>query len=255
MKVAILFLFSIILLNLGCSHSTEPGPWTKLGLSGTIKDTLGNPISNVKVFLKFHFNDYPLPEKFDSNTALSDSLPVESSLSLIYPNPFVAHMFFEYQLRKISDVTFNIYDFNKNLITSDYIVQNDLPQGYYPGLIDGPYPSGGYKLIMYVKEPGIPLYKFESEFLISDPDDPWAIVHTTPNAISTDKGFKINYDNIPFGKRYYHIPRFSSEPDSIYEVNDTLTIVLYSYYHLLVVQDVAIDPGINKKMDFQMIPR
>ena len=155
--------------------------------------------------LTFHFNSYPLPDIFHGNTVLTDSLPLTSSLSLLHPNPFVSHMFFEYQLRKTSDVTFNIFDFNNKLVISDYIVKNDMPQGYYGDLIDGDYPSGGYKLTMFVKESGNPIYKFESEFLISFPDPPQYAFHTFPNAVSTDNGFKINYNKIPFGKRYYHI--------------------------------------------------
>ncbi len=255
MRVILLFtLLPVILLNLSCSNSVDSGPLPELGLSGTIKDTLGNPIPDVKVFLIFHFNTYPLPGINNGHPALSDSLPQESSLSLIYPNPFVAHMFFEYQLRTTSDITFNIYDFNDNLVTSDYLVRNDQQQGYYGGVIQGEYPSGGYKLKMEVKEPGSSAYAFESEFLVSNPDPPEAVTHTTPNAVSTDNGFTINYDKIPFGRRYYHIPRFSSDPDSVYEVNNTLTIVLYSYYHQLVVQDVVIDPRYNKEMEFEMIP-
>ena len=177
-------LLTAIFLNLSCSNPTGTDPLIQRWLTGTVKDSLGNPLSDVKVFLIFHFDSYPITNSGPA-TGQADSIPDQTILFQNYPDPFSGYTFFDYALRKQSNVSFSIYDFHDKLLFPDFLKYDSLAAGLHeaPMNLGNKIPSGGYKMVMKVDEMDGSVFTREINFVTTYPYFIPPVVYTMPNAV------------------------------------------------------------------------
>lgn len=254
----IILFFAAVLLNVNCSNSTEVNPEAGGFLKGTLKDTLGNPLSDVNVVLVYKFYEYPLQFKaedpiiheFFPNSVLSDT----TMLFQNRPNPFFGNTFFEFTLGKVSNVSAGIYDLNNKSILPDYRSEDSLSAGSHVWDINlSNLPSGAYKLVMNIDEMGDSAYSLEKDFIMTMPyPNPYSIANSIPNTVSSEGAFSLNYKDLPLGRKYKWTSQYEPYDRGEIQVNDTLTVAFYKYGYDLIIQDVEIDPRFSKELNVVM---
>jgi hypothetical protein len=250
-----IMVFAAALAGINCSNSTDANLREGETLTGIVTDTLGNPLSDVRVSLVFHFDTLATfkQSKEENNISIlkTDDQGGIPSIAPTYPNPFYAISFFEYTLTDTSAITASIYDFNNNIVIADYMSVERLLPGLYQGQLSlNGLPSGGYKLVMNVEETNGSVYKPELNFVMTYSQIDLSIINEFPNAISEEGVFKINYKDIPFGQNYLNTTKYDPDVKGLLQVNYTLTVFLYKYDFGVMQQDVTIDPNFSKAVDF-----
>jgi hypothetical protein len=245
---AILSLIPILLILLtGCGQFT-PDEETGFQFTGKVKDPSGNALSDVKVFLVYHFDYW-------GGTQDGPASPASGAyLEQNYPNPFTdTTTFIYYILAETSFVSFDIVRFD-SLVVLPGAKTDTLAPGTYRWVSDfsRQLPSNGYKALMNVTE-GDSSYVLERSFIRSYYSFDSSIIYTEPNTVSSNGRFEIPYKTLPIDQIYVRTMEAEPSPQGNLKVNEVLTIVLYKPGYHIYKEDVTIhlDRYLNKEFILQ----
>lgn len=248
MKAILPLLSAMLLFLYGCGQFTGDEVIGKQ-LTGKVKDPSGNLLSDVKVFLIYHF-DYSGTIQEDPASPLSGAY-IEQN----YPNPFSNSSTFKYYITaETSYVKFDIYSFDSTQIfTSVFYDTTSAGTYFWQADLSKVLPANGYKLIMTVNEEDTS-YTLERRFIRSYISVDSSIINTVPNTVTVNGRFELPYNTLPLGITYERTPEGDPNPIGSARVNELLTVVLYKPGYKIYQEDVLIrlERFINK--DFILQP-
>ncbi len=194
---------------------------------------------------------------FDSTFEYSNILNVEvispnqTYLEQNYPNPFDKSTTFSFVLRKPSNVTFDIVDFNNNH-KIPAIWQGTLPAGYHNKIFDfsNLLPSNGYNILMTAKESDGSSFLLKKEFILVYTLSDSSMFTNVANTTSKNGVFEIKYSDIPFGRQYTRTGESDPFPLEMLTVSNKIKLVIYKPGYKVVQKDIVID--LNEGQDIQI---
>ena len=197
--------------------------------------------------------------EFDSTFEYSASVEVEiiypndTWLSQNFPNPFDKSTTFFFALRKPSIVTFDIKDFNNELIIPG-LWKDTLLAGSYQKIIDFSIllPSNGYKLVMNANEDDGTLITLEMEFILVYSASDTSIFDNVANATSQNGVFEIKYADLPLGQQYIRTSESDPSPLGMLTVSNKIKIVVYKSGYKFVEKEIIINPNVSQEIEFQL---
>ncbi len=248
MKAILPLVTAVLLFLSGCGQFTTEDETSKQ-FTGNVKDPAGNLLSDVKVFLIYHFDYTGIMQK-------NPAFPLSGAyLEQNYPDPFSKSSSFKYYIMaETSLVKFDIYRFDGELTISNLHCDTACSGTYlWEPDLSSVLPANGYKIIMKIDEADSS-YTFEREFIRSYVSFDTSIVNTIPNAITANGRFELPYNTLPIGKSYVVTSEADPTPLGNCRVNEMLTVVLYKPGYKIYKEDVLIklERYINK--DFILQP-
>ena len=196
---------------------------------------------------------------FDSSFEYSPLIDVEivypndTWLFQNFPNPFDKSTTFNFTLRKPSLVTFDIKDFNNNIIIPGFW-KDTLFAGNYQRIIDFSklLPSNGYKIIMKSNEDDGTSLTLEKEFILAYSVSDTSMFDNIANTTSQNGVFEIKYLGLPFGQEYVRTSESDPSPFGMLTISNKIKIVVYKSGYKFVEKEIIINPNVSQEIEFQL---
>ena len=169
-----------------------------------------------------------------------------------YPNPFDYSTNIRFNLRARSQISFDVYNFNNELILDD-VYSSENEAGYWLKTVEFSdiLPSGGYRLVLNINESDTS-YSIEKNILQTFTGYGHLILNTKENAETVNGVFKILYSKMPFGEQF--IRTGPSGPDPFYQfgVGSKVKLVIYKPGYKVALQDVIVDLEEGQEVNIQL---
>jgi len=176
-----------------------------------------------------------------SNTVnISFATPFQTGLDQNYPNPFDLSTTIRFQLRKQANVKMDVCSFNDKSTLINLIDQT-LNAGSYSFILQpDSLPTNAYKILLRIQESDS-TYTLEKNIFKAYLFYDQTILNSCPNSITNSGLFKIKFDDIPFGQKFYRTGEADPSPLGEFMLKNNLKLVIYKPSYKFVQKDVTID--------------
>jgi hypothetical protein len=241
------FLLVAVFILVSCDSDSPSGPANNspYEIQGTVIDTDGNLLSDVKLYLIYNLNTITaLPRNKRLNT---DSV---SYLNQNFPNPFIGPTNITFNISTSGFVKLYLTLFNSD-DTLRTIINNNLQEEFYALFVREELVNNLYSLELHVQIAEDSLFQDEVSILKNNDDPDSLTSEKNPNFEIFNSLFRIKYAAIPFGKEV-KITEFSPNVLGAKIISRELTFVLTKIGYKNLVETHPINSADDIKIIFRM---
>jgi hypothetical protein len=243
----IFFLLSTVFILVSCDADSPSGPAnnSQYEIQGTIIDTDGNLLSDVKLYLIYNLNTITADPQ--NKILNSDSV---SYLNQNFPNPFIGPTNITFNISSSGFVKLYLTPFNSD-DTIRTIINNNLEEEFYALFVSEELVNNLYLLELHLQIAEDSLFQDEVSILKNNDDPDSLTSESNPNFEIFNSLFRINYAAIPFGKE---VKITESSPNVLGTkiISRELTFVLTKNGYKNLVETHPINSADDTKIIFRM---